>query len=271
MLAITGSRGFIGSHLLPLLKEREIPFVVFDKNLLDFDFVLEFFKTNAVKKLVHLAGAFSGSFEQLVQKNVLTTQNIIAAGLQSGLQKIIYKSTGAVYGEPCAEVSFESDICNPNTLYGLSKKMAEDVIFHYHLTKAFNYVILRFPNVYGEGNEKGVLYNFLDAIHTKGEISIAGDGNQSRNFLYVKDACDAILKAIDYPGNDVFNISNPVKTSVNDIVEKLKQHYSFSIQYKPQDNFLKDLLLDTSKAERLLGFKASVSDIDSYIQNFKTQ
>jgi len=270
MLAITGSRGFIGSHLLPLLKERGIAFRTFEGDLLDEDVVREFFKMNSVSELVHLAGAFSGSFHQLLQKNVVTTQQLIETGIELGLQKIIYTSTGAVYGEPPAEVSLERDARKPNTLYGLSKKMAEDVIFQYHLTKKLNYVILRFPNVYGEGNEKGVLYNFLHAIHTKGEISIAGDGNQSRNFLHVKDACHSILKAIDYPNSDVFNISNPVKTTINDIVERLKQHYSFSVHHKPQDNFLKDLLLDTSKAERLLGFSASVNDVTDYIQNFNS-
>lgn len=268
-VAITGSRGFIGSNLVQFFEQRNIPYVVFEGDLLDFESVKDFFKANPAKQVIHLAGRFAGSFEQLIHKNVITTQHLLEAGMESGLQKIIYTSTGAVYGEPINDVSFESDLCQPNTLYGLSKKMAEDVIQHHHLVKGIKYIILRFPNVYGEGSKKGVLYNFLKDIHLKGNITIAGDGKQARNFLHVSDACEAIIKSISYDRNDIFNISTTGKTSINNIVSLLKQYYSFDTIYKAPDNNLKSLLLDTSKAETILGFKALINDPSSYIQNFK--
>jgi UDP-glucose 4-epimerase len=223
---------------------------------------------NPVKQVIHLAGSFTGSFDELIQKNVLTTQQLLQAGVEAGLEKIIYASTGAVYGEPVGEVSLESDARKPNTLYVLSKKMAEDVIFHYNLIKNLSYVILRYPNVYGEGSTKGVLYNFLTDIHQKASITVAGDGNQSRNFLHVSDACGAIIKAIGYEPNDVFNISTSGKTSINDVVALLKRYYSFDIHHKAPDNNLKSLLLDTSKAEAELGFKAAVDNLSFYIESF---
>lgn len=267
-VAITGSSGFIGSNLVRLLQEKNIPFIVFKGNLLDLDAVKEFFKANAVKQVIHLVGSFTGSFERLIEKNVITTQHLLQAGVEAGLQKIIYTSTGAVYGEPVRDVSLESDGRRPNTLYGLSKKMAEDVIFHYHLVKGLRYNILRFPNVYGEGSKNGVLCNFLNDIHSKGSITIAGDGEQSRNFLHVSDACDAIVRSIHYQANNIFNVSTSAKTSINDIVALLKRYYSFDIHHKAPDNNLKSLLLDTSKAAAVLGFKALVEDPSSYLQNF---
>ena len=115
---------------------------------------------------------------------------------------------------------------------------------------------------------KKAYYNFLKAIHTKGSITIAGDGSQSRNFLHVSDACNAIIKSVDYNENNIFNISNPVKTSIKELVTILKQYHSFDINYKDADNFLRDLLLDTSKAEKILGFKAAFGDLSSYIKSF---
>jgi UDP-glucose 4-epimerase len=268
-VAITGSTGFIGSNLVRIVEKENIPFIEFKGELLDLKSVKDFFNSNPVKQVIHLAGSFFGSFEQLIQQNVVATQHLLEAATETGLEKIIYTSTGAVYGEPSAKVSLESDVCQPNTLYGLTKKMAEDLILHYHLTKGINYVILRFPNVYGEGNKKGVLNNFLKDIHLKGSITVAGDGNQSRNFLYVSDACNAIIKSINYSQSDIFNISTGAKTSINEIVGLLKQYYSFDIIHKAPDNFLKNLLLDTSKAESFLGFKAIIKDPSSYIQNFK--
>lgn len=270
-IAIMGSRGFIGSHLVRILQENYIPFVVFKDNLLDLASIRKFFKANPVKQVIHLAGSFTGSFDELIPNNVITTQHLLQAGAEAGLQKIIYASTGAVYGEPFGEVSLETDACKPNTLYGLSKKMAEDVIFHYHLVKGLNYVILRYPNVYGEGSTKGVLCNFLTDIHSKGSITVAGDGKQSRNFLHVSDACGAIVKAIGYEQSSIFNISTRRKISINDLVALLQQYYSFNIHHKAPDNNLKSLLLDTSKAKAELGFTAAVDDLSFYLSDLATK
>jgi UDP-glucose 4-epimerase len=268
IIAVTGGRGFIGSHLLRSLEKTGISYTSFKEDLLDLESVKRFFRTNSIRQVVHLAGSFYGSFDQLVRKNVITTQHLLEAGTEFGLEKIIYVSTGAVYGEPKGEASLESDPCQPNTIYGLTKKMAEDVILYYQLMRGIKYVILRMTSVYGPGNRKGVLYNFLKDIQTKGSITIAGDGSQARDFLHVSDACNAIIKSINYEENDIFNISSPVHTSINDIVALLKQNYSFDIHYKEPDNFLKNLFLKSLKAETVLQFKPNVNDLSPYIQNF---
>lgn len=264
-VAITGATGFVGNWLQRHFQLNGVSYQVFDGNLLEPGAVALFLEKHPVETIIHLAGAFAGEMETLVQKNVLTTQRLLEAGKERGLKKIIYTSTGAVYGEPMGTVSLETDELRPNTLYGLSKKMAEDTVYFYHRSDGIQFTILRFPNVYGPGNNKGVLYQFLKAIRQHGKIRIAGDGLQSRNFLHVADACKAIECAVNYPQSDTFNISNPAKLTINEIVAKLKKYYQFDIEYVPQDNFLKDLLLDTSKAEQLLGFAAAITGIDEYI------
>lgn len=264
-IVITGSRGFIGRRLLATLHNFDV--VPFHGNLLVPGEVETFFSEHKPTQAVHLVGGFDGPFEQLLQKNVLPTQNLLETGWKHGLRKIIYASTGAVYGEPVKEKSVETDPLQPNTLYGLSKKFAEEVTHFYKRQYGIENIILRFPNVYGAENNKGVLFQFLQAIKTKGSISIAGDGSQSRNFLHVQDACNAIEKALHYNGSGIFNISNPVKVSINELVEQMKQYYTFGIEHRPQDNYLKDLLLDTSKAQEELGFQAANSDLSRFFKN----
>ena len=115
--------------------------------------------------------------------------------------------------------------------------------------------------VYGENNDKGVIYHFVNDIKKKGYITIAGDGNQSRNFLHITDACIAIEKALLYNKTNVFNIANTQKLTVNDVVAKLQAKYTFTIKHKSNDNDLKDLLLDTIKAQSELGFTANVNEL----------
>jgi UDP-glucose 4-epimerase len=266
-IGITGGSGFIGSHLTPVLDAAGISYRIFAGNLLDTKDIELFFLGTRITTIVHLAGTFEGSFQSLLEKNVMTTENLLGTGIKHGLKKLIYTSTGAVYGDPVNEQSTEADPLQPNTFYGLSKKFAEDCVRYYQQNHQLHYVILRYPNVYGEGNKKGVLYNFLQAIKNKGEIAIAGTGEQSRNFLHVTDACNAIVKALSYHGApDSFNISNPIRFTINDVVRKFQKHYDFSVTYKPKDNYLKDLLLNIDKAEEKLKFKITVPDISGFIE-----
>lgn len=253
-IGIIGCGGFIGSRFVAHCREHAIPLVCFEGDALNADDAMRFFSDNDIDQLVHLAGAFESPFYNQVQKNVLTVQGMLDAGVTHGLRKIVYVSSGAVYGEPVGETSKESDIPRPNTLYGLSKLLAETCIEYYVANYEMTSVILRFPNVYGTGMRKGVLYHFLNDIRTKGIITIAGDGSQSRNFLHVSDACRALVMAIGHEKSDTFNISNPQNMSVNDIVGILKRKHTFTITHTEKDNNLKHMLLDISKASRILGF-----------------
>lgn len=262
-VCVTGSSGFIGQKLIELLSfNSNIEVIPFEGDLLIKEDIEKFFKKNEnIDQIVNLVGLFFGDFENLVKINTVALSNLLEVAVKNGIKKITHTSTGAVYGEPVSLESKETDPLKPNSLYGLSKKYTEECVQYYADNFSLEYVILRFPNVYGKGNNKGVIFNFLDAIKTKGKITINGDGTQSRNFLHVSDAARAIEKAISYNKNGIFNISNPGKVTLNDLVASLKEKYQFEVEYQPADNNMKDILLDISLAKKELGFEPEVKEV----------
>lgn len=261
-IGIIGCSGFLGSNLTHYFNKKNISYVCFNGNLLKNNDIKKFFLKNRVLCAVFLVGTFDPPFENQFKINVLTLQNFLEIGIKYGLKKIILASSGAVYGKPENKESKELDPLKPNTLYGLTKVYAEKCILYYARNHNIQYVILRFPNVYGENNKKGVIYNFLSDIKNYGALTIAGDGNQQRNFLHVSDACKAIEKALKYKDSDIFNISNPVKVSINDLVGILKSRYTFSVSYKMADNSQKKLLLNIDKAKKLLKFTPKMIQLE---------
>jgi UDP-glucose 4-epimerase len=260
-IVVTGASGFIGTNLTKLL-EDEFEVIPFEGDLLDKAQVVDFFEKNKnIDQIVHLVGLFGGSIAELMNVNVNALGNLIEEADRNNIRKITHTSTGAVYGEPKADESFESDTLTPNTYYGLSKKIAEDLLRLAKEIDGIDYCILRFPNVYGEGNPKGVVYNFLSSILEKGEVTIYGDGNQARNFLHVSDACAAIRLAMDYTGSGLWNISNPEVVTINELVEIFKEKYDFKVNYLPANNNLKDLILNVDKAKEELGFESKVKQV----------
>jgi UDP-glucose 4-epimerase len=262
-VCITGASGFVGQNLVPLLKEyKKIEVALFSGDLLSISETDNFFSSNpGIDTVIHLAGAFSGSYTELIEANVVTITNLLESAYRHGVKKAIYISTGAVYGEPVGKNSYENDPLKPNTFYGQTKLWGEESLSFFTRNHGISGTVLRFPNVYGPRSQKGVIYNLLSDIKTKSEITIYGDGNQSRNFLHVNDACQAIILAIKGSASGIFNISNPVKTSINDLVKLLQKNYTFSVKYLPADNPLKDLLLDISLAQKKLGYKVGVKEL----------
>lgn len=230
-MEITGSNGFIGSYLT--------------KNF-DLD-------SNAV---IHLAGRFSNDLDVLIRDNLYTTKTAVEK-TKALNARLIFTSTGGVYGTANRPWK-ETDTPAPDTLYGLSKLYAEEYIKF----SGVNFVILRFPNVYGPGNKKGVIHNFLTEIKEKGTLTIMGDGEQKRDFLHVHDACTAIKAASENGLTGIFNVSNE-NYSLNEVVEMLQKlvKKDFEVIYKPSDenNKLMNLSLDISKIKSALSWEPEIS------------
>lgn len=248
-IGLTGASGFVGLRLQTFLEARGFQVVLFRGDLLSKSDIVRFFDSSTeLKAVVHLAGAFFGNSKNLIDVNAVATFNLVEELARREICKIIFTSSGAVYGEPLGEDSIESDPLFPNTTYGMTKKWAEDAILYHHYQFNLPYVILRLPAVYGPGNEKGVIYNFLKSIEDSGAITLFGDGMQSRNFLHVDDLCEAICKSILLENSDIFNISNPYKISLNELIQILQSKYSFKVIHAPANNNLKNLLLNVEKA-----------------------
>lgn len=260
IVGITGSNGFIGKALVEKLQKQKdtCNVKIFNGDVLNFNQVDVFARD--CNKIIHLAGILSNDFNNLIEVNVKGTRNIVDACRKNGIEKMIFASTGAVYGEPFKNgISFENDPLTPNTLYGLSKFYAEEYI---RFSK-IDCVILRFPNVYGPDNNKGVIYNFLESIQKEKKVNIFGTGKQKRNFLYVNDAAEAIVKTLGYRGsNKVFNIADNKLYSLNDVVEKLKNRgLKFDIEYRLADeiNQLQILSENIELAKNELGWEPIVT------------
>lgn len=262
LIGVTGADGFIGTHLIEQLKEGGYQHRSFQGDLLDMD-ALETF-AEGCDQVVHLAGVFSNDFDQLMNVNVKGTRNVVEACKKQDVERIVFSSTGAVYGEPLKEgISHEEDPLLPNTLYGISKAYAEEYIRFSDLP----FVILRFPNVYGPGNRKGVIYHFIDSIKKQRKVTVFGTGEQKRNFLFVEDAVDAILKTLESKrNNEVFNIADTAIYSLKDLISVLQEvrGLKFSVDFQPADesNRLQMLSESVEKARVSLGWYPTVSISD---------
>lgn len=264
-VCITGSEGFIGRNLLEYLKDKDIEPVVFVGDLLKQEDLDKFFnKEKNIETVVHLAGAFFGDNKTLLDANLITTLNLLSKFKVYGINKIVFSSTGAVYGEPKNNRSKESDECSPNTFYGLTKLLAEESIKTYKNLENIDYGILRFPNVYGKYNNKGVIYSLYNNAVNNGEININGDGNQRRDFLNVRDACKAIYLSIKSDKSGIYNVTNPNGMSLNELVKVIKVNVNkeIKVNYLPSNNNLVDLLLDPGLAEKELGFTSDIKEIE---------
>jgi UDP-glucose 4-epimerase len=254
-IKITGQKGFIGTHLVAYLHSLGYFVEGFEGNLLDTPSVNAFMEQGEAQILIHMAGSFDPPMSHLVESNVTTTVNLLHALKNSRIQKLIYISSAAVYGEPEGESSSEDDEPHPNTEYGTSKLMAEREVIRLAEKQHIEYVILRFPGVYGNSGGRGVIQLFMKGIQKEQRITIFGDGNQKRSFLHIEDACRAILAACKYKGSGVFNISSTNSVSLNDIIEILKTKYIFSVNYQEANNNLKNISLDIRRAKKELGYK----------------
>lgn len=271
IIGITGHNGFIGSHLLKKIDAEEFKLRLFNGDLADTKALDAF--TKDCEKVIHLAGIFSDDFDKLLNVNVLGTKNVVDSCKINGVRKIIFSSTGAVYGEPLHDgISKEEDSFFPNTLYGLSKLYAEEYINF----SGLDFVILRFPNVYGPGNEKGVIYNFLKSIKENKKVTIFGSGNQKRDFLFVEDAVQSIILSLKYSKEkEIFNISSVIAHSLNDVVAIIKKkNVFFEVEYKSADenNALQILSEDITKAKEELNWQPLTSleeGIDEIIKRFE--
>lgn len=248
-ILVTGGAGFIGSHLVDALLAAGHEVIVLDdlshgsRANLDprAEFIEESVTTPAVAALiasrrpqavVHLAAQIDvrRSVADPVSDahvNVLGTVNLLQAAVDSGVQKFVFFSSGgAVYDESAPRPTPETAALGPASPYGVSKLAAEYFVEAYRRRHRLASVVLRPANVYGprqdaEG-EGGVVAIFSRTLLRGGAPVISGDGEQTRDFVFVGDvvaACSAAL-AHDAPGP--FNVATGVETSVNSLAEQLQ-------------------------------------------------
>jgi UDP-glucose 4-epimerase len=288
-ILITGGAGFIGSHIQDKLIELGHEVAILDNlssgkekninpqsklyriDLNDKEAIEQAFQEFRPEAVYHLAaqidvGYSMSHIEEDARTNIIGTINLLEAASKVGIKKFIYSNTGgAYYGTVPVEdmpVAEDHPIHRPSSAYGTSKAAAELYVKFYADKEGFDYVALRYANVYGprqDGNkETGVVAIFTKKI-MEGEVpTINGDGEYYRDYVYVKDVVSANIKALDYKGSDYFNIGMGVGTSVNQVFSIITKLMGRSIeaQYGPErPGDVRACTLDTTKAQTKLGWQ----------------
>ncbi|MFD2168571.1 NAD-dependent epimerase/dehydratase family protein [Tumebacillus lipolyticus] len=191
--------------------------------------------------------------------NILGTINMLEACCEASVQAFVYASSCAVYGDLHAGVITEEDPVNPISFYGASKLAPELYIRVFHQMYGLPYTILRYANVYGPRqtphSEGGVVAIFLDRIRRGLPLLIHGDGEQTRDFVYVKDAVRANIAAMYRNQNRVIQVGTATATSINQLVAMLRYIHCSEIKvtYEPErPGDIKHSCLDYSQNRRQL-------------------
>lgn len=202
-----------------------------------------------------------------LEVNVVGTYNVVEAAQESGVKKVVYSSSASVYGDALATPMTEEHPFNNRTMYGATKIAGEQFFRAFYEQHGLDYVGLRYMNIYGprmdySGAYVSVIMKVLDRIEQGVPPIIFGDGSQSYDFVHVADVARANLLALESTATDAFlNIGMGVKTSINELVQMLLAITDSDLQpeYRPQEQmFVTNRVGSTEKADRLLGFRATV-------------
>ncbi|MFB3161476.1 NAD-dependent epimerase/dehydratase family protein [Neobacillus sp. 179-J 1A1 HS] len=264
---VTGGAGFIGSHLVEELINRGFevhvldnlisgqsenihPSAVFHKEDIRGANAKEIIIKEKPEIVFHLAaqadvGKSINDPNYDASVNINGTINILEASHKAGVKKFIFASTSAVYGDLETNLLSESELTIPISYYGLSKLSAEFYIRIFHNLYKIPYTILRYGNVYGPRQlpkgEGGVIAVFLNRIKRNALLTVYGDGEQTRDFIYVKDIVLANIAAIERGHNKIFNISTSSTTSINQLISYLDKIHDSPINYVLLDPKIGDI------------------------------
>ena len=195
--------------------------------------------------------------------------NVVDAARAAGVKKVVAASTASIYGQADSFPTREDHHPYKNqTWYGASKIMLEGLLRSYNAMFELPYVALRYFNVYGprmdiHGKYTEVLIRWMERIAAGQPPIILGDGRQTMDFVYIEDVARANILALQSDASDeVFNVASGTETSLQDLAAALLKAMNSDLQleYGPERkvNPVTRRLADTGKAERLLGFKATV-------------
>ena len=285
---VTGGAGFIGSHLTEKLHQNNIEVLVVDnlltgkkENLLSLDLentiygdvgseeTLKIIKNFNPDVCFHLAAQSSVviSVEDPLldfEHNLLQPVQLIKTLLETDCKQFIFTSSGGtIFGEPEVIPTSEDDYAGePASPYGLAKKKLNELIEVMLQNETMSYSILNLSNVYGPRQdphgEAGVMSIFTGKLMNNETPTIYGDGKQTRDYIYVLDVVDALIKSAETDDNLFLNIGTGVETSVNELVSILSQKISWDgePEYAPKrEGELLRSVLNIERAKSQIGWE----------------
>lgn len=307
---ITGGAGFIGSSLSEKLikegnkvitidnfcdfynskiKENNIKelnqsenFKIYRKDIRDRQALKEIFDENNIDIVMHLAamGGVRPSIENPVlyqEVNCMGTQNILEEMKVHNIKNLVMASSSSVYGN-CKEVPFREDMVVDFAIspYAATKKANEVMTHVYHKLFNINVMMLRFFTVYGPKQRPDLAINKFTRFMLEGqEIPMFGDGTTSRDYTYIDDIVNGIIKSCNYCMDnknvyEILNIGNSSPTSLKEMIFTIGQALEIEPKIKQlpmQPGDVNRTYADISKAKKLIGYEPKVS-FEEGIKNF---
>ncbi len=202
--------------------------------------------------------------------NILGSLNLLECCRAYGVRKVIYAGTaGALFGEPSYLPVDEDHPIDPLSPYGVSKHTVEHYLFTYRANHGIDYVVLRYPNVYGPRQdphgEAGVVAIFSLQMLAGKQPSIFGDGTKTRDYCNVADIAAANVLALNTPVSGVYNLGRGIEVSDLEVFEAVRTAVGSEVvpAFVPvRPGEVQRIALDASKAERELGWSWKVDFVE---------
>lgn len=212
-----------------------------------------------------------------VQQNLVATIQLLELMAKAKIPRLIYISSGGtVYGNPQQLPVLETHPLNPICSYGIVKVAIENYIGMYKELYGLKPIILRPSNPYGprqgHGGVQGALSTFLSNTLNNKEITIWGDGDTKRGYIYVKDLAKVCRLAVESEVQGTFNVCSGVSQSLNDLLVLVETTTGIKpkVGYKPSRSFdVKEILLDTKKVNHAFNWAAVYSIQDGLAEFLK--
>jgi len=290
-VAVTGGAGFIGSHIVDKLAKEGAEVLVIDNmstgqkaniedaisqghvKLVQQDIIEPTALSNLIRSfepeaILHLAAKISVQDSvrnplDVNNVNVDGTLHVLESARKSDVDKIVMASSSAVYGDLPSLPKREDLPVLPLSPYGASKLAAETYVQTYFRVYGLNTIVLRFFNVFGPRQSYsiygGVITVFISHLINRQPITIFGDGEQTRDFIYVKDVVQANILALcsDKGAGDVFNIASGTPTSINQLYQLVSKIIGLDqpVNYrKARKGDIRHSFADVNQAKRVLNW-----------------
>ena len=194
--------------------------------------------------------------------NITGTVNLLEAAGLADVKRLVFTSTVAVYGRETTLPAREVSRPRPESPYGISKKVAEDYLEFWRQQRGLDYAVIRPSNIYGPRQdptgEAGVVAIFSRACLDRRRPTIFGSGTDTRDYVYVDDVVDALMRAAEVGGGGIYNVGTGIETTTKQVFRTVARHARFGgspVDGPPRPGDIPRSVLDWSLAREELGWQ----------------